>query len=196
MTVNGRGLKLPEEIRSFVAFDIDNDLVVGRFSEIQEVLCKTGADLKLVQPENIHITMRFLGNISLGLIDSVHEAMKEVSFVPFDVDIRGLGAFPNLRHTNVIWAGIGKGADEFRNIFDQLEPRLRGLGFAPDTKGFSPHLTLVRVRTGRHKAELIKSIEDLADYEFGTIKATCLKLKKSVLTPRGPIYTTLREVCR
>ena len=187
---------MPEEIRSFVAFDIDNDLVVRRFSEIQELLRKTGADLKMVQPGNIHITMRFVGNISQGLVDSIHEAMKEVSFVPFDVDIRGLGAFPNLRHANVIWAGIGKGSDELRNIFDQLEPRLRRLGFAPDTKGFSPHLTLVRVRTGRNKDELVQSIGDHADHEFGTIKATCLKLKRSVLTPKGPIYTTLREVCR
>ena len=187
---------MPEEIRSFVAFDIDNDLVVRRFSEIQELLHKTGADLKLVQPENIHITMRFLGNISPGIVDLIHEAMKKVAFVPFDVDIRGLGAFPNLGHVNVIWAGIGKGSDDLRNIFDQLEPRLRGLGFTPDTKGFSPHLTLVRVRTGRTKAELIQSIGDLADYEFGTIKAICLKLKESVLTPKGPTYTTLREVCR
>ncbi len=187
---------MPEEIRSFISFDINNDLVVRRFSEVQGLLRKTGADLNLVQPENIHITIRFLGNISLGIVDSIHEAMKEVSFVAFDVDIRGLGAFPNLRRANVIWAGISKGVNELANVFDQLEPRLSRLGFIPDNKGFSPHLTLVRVKTGRHKAELVKSIEDLADYEFGTIKARCLRLKRSVLTTTGPIYSTLGEVCR
>ena len=79
-------------------------------------------------------------------------------------------------------------------IFNQLEPRLRGLGFKPDNKGFSPHLTIARVRTGRHRAELIKLVRELEDYDFGAIKAERLRLKKSDLTPRGPIYTTLREV--
>jgi 2'-5' RNA ligase len=192
----GGRLDLADLIRSFVAFDIENGRVLGRFSEIQGLILKTGADLKVVQPGNIHITIRFLGNISLGMVELVHEAMKEVPFVPFDVDIEGLGAFPNLRHANIVWAGIGKGANELKSIFDQLEFRLRALGLKPDLRGFSPHLTLVRVRTGRHKAELMQIIQDLRDYEFGTIKAICLKLKKSVLTPKGPIYSTLKEVCR
>jgi len=185
-----------EAIRSFVAFDIDNESVLKRFSEVQGMLVNTGADLKLVEPRNIHITMRFLGNISPGMVDLIHEEMEKVSFAPFDVEIRGLGAFPSLRYARVVWAGIQKGADGLRNIFDQLEPRLRRLGFKPDPKGFSPHLTIARVKAGRHKDELIRCIKDLADYEFGMVRAGCLKLKKSVLTPMGPIYSTIRETRR
>lgn len=184
---------MSETIRSFIAFDIDNELVVRRLSEVQNMLVNTGADLKLVTPQNIHVTMRFLGNISSPMIDSIHEEMKQVSFTPFEIELRGLGAFPSLRYARVVWAGIQKGGDELVKVFNQLEFRLRRLGFKPDPKGFSPHLTIARVRTGRHKAELVKCVEDLADYEFGIIKADCLKLKKSVLTPKGPIYTTLRE---
>ena len=66
-------------IRSFIAFDIDNELVLRKFSEVQGLLVNTGANLKLVEPRNIHITMRFLGNISLGMIDSIYEEMKKVS---------------------------------------------------------------------------------------------------------------------
>jgi len=187
---------MSEMVRSFIAFDIGNELVLRRFSEVQGMLVNTGTNLKLVEPRNIHMTMRFLGNISLGMIDSIHEEMKNVSFTPFDVEIRGLGAFPTLRYARVVWAGIHRGANELRNVFDQLEPLLRGLGFKPDPKGFSPHLTIARVKSGRHKAELIRCIQDLADYEFGVVKANCLRLKKSVLTPRGPIYSTLKEVCR
>ncbi|MFQ6080512.1 MAG: RNA 2',3'-cyclic phosphodiesterase [Candidatus Bathyarchaeia archaeon] len=187
---------MSEMIRSFIAFDIDNELVLRRFSEVQAVLVNTGANLKLVEPRNIHVTMRFLGNISPGMIDSIHEEMKKVSFTPFDVEIRGLGAFPSLRYARVVWAGIRRGADELRNVFDQLEPLLRGLGFKPDPKGFSPHLTIARVKSGRHKAELIRCVQDLADCEFGVVKADCLRLKKSTLTPRGPFYSTLKEVCR
>jgi len=185
---------MSETIRSFIAFDIDSELVLKRLSEAQNILINTGADLKVVEPKNIHVTMRFLGNISPPMVDSIHEEMKKISFIPFEIELKGLGAFPSLRYARVVWAGIRKGADELMNVFNQLEPSLRRLGFNPDPKGFSPHLTIARVKTGRHKAELVKCVEDLADYEFGIIKADCLRLKKSVLTPKGPIYTTLREV--
>jgi 2'-5' RNA ligase len=184
---------MSETIRSFIAFDIDNELVVRRLSEVQNMLVNTGADLKLVTPQNIHVTMRFLGNISSPMVDLIHEEMKQISFTPFEIELRGLGAFPSLRYARVVWAGIQRGGDELVKVFNQLEFRIRRLGFKPDPKGFSPHLTIARVRSGRHKAELVKCVEDLADYEFGIIKADCLRLKKSVLTPKGPIYTTLRE---
>lgn len=185
---------MSETIRSFVAFDIDNEQVLSRLSRVQGLLTDTGANLKLVEPRNIHVTLRFLGNVPLGTVDSIHEEMRKVAFVPFDVEIRGVGAFPNLRYVRVVWAGIRRGADELRNIFDQLEPRLRELGFKPDPKGFSPHLTIARVRTAQRKAELIRRIQELEDYEFGLLKAECLRLKRSVLTPRGPIYSTVHEV--
>lgn len=186
---------MPEMIRSFISFDIDNKSVLRKLSEAQDKLVDTGADLKLVKPQNIHITMRFLGDIHPTMVDAVHEEMKSVSFTPFDVELRGLGVFPNMKYLRVVWAGIRKGADELGNVFDQLEPRLRKLGFKPDLKGFSPHLTIARVRTGRNKAELSRCVEELADYEFGVLRADCLRLKKSVLTPKGPIYSTLKEVC-
>jgi 2'-5' RNA ligase len=187
---------MSEMIRSFIAFDIDNESVIKRFSEAQAKLVNTGADLKLVKPQNIHMTMRFLGNISPPMVDSIHEEMKKISFTPFNVEIKGLGVFPKLKYARVIWAGIRKGADELTNVFSQLEPLLRGLGFKPDPKGFSPHLTIARVKTGRNKVELVRRIQELVDYEFGIVRADCLRLKKSVLTPKGPIYSTLREVCR
>jgi 2'-5' RNA ligase len=186
---------MSETIRSFIAFDIENELVVGRLAEVQGMVVNTGANLKLVKPQNIHVTLRFLGNISIPMVDLIHEEMRQISFNPFEVELKGLGVFPSSRYARVVWAGIRNGSDKLVNVFDQLEPRLRRLGFKTDRKGFSPHLTIARVRTGRHKAELISCVGDLVDYKFGVIKADCLRLKKSVLTPKGPIYTTLREVC-
>jgi 2'-5' RNA ligase len=182
-------------IRSFFSFDIEDQTIIRRLTEVQGMLANTGADLKLVKPQNIHLTVRFLGDISPAMVDAIYEEMKQISFAPFEVELRGLGAFPKLSYPRVVWAGIKKGANELTNVFEQLEPRLRGLGFKPDNKGFSPHLTIARVRTGRNKAQLIKLIQELEDYEFGAVKAKWLRLKKSVLTPKGPIYTTLREVC-
>jgi 2'-5' RNA ligase len=182
-------------IRSFFSFDIEDETIVRRLAEAQGMLANTGADLKLVKPQNIHLTIRFLGNISPPMVDAIYEEMKQLSFTPFTVELTGLGAFPKLTYPRVVWAGIRKGADELTDVFEQLEPRLRGLGFKPDNKGFSPHLTIARVRTGRNKAQLIKLIQELEDHEFGAVKAECFRLKKSDLTPKGPIYTTLREVC-
>jgi 2'-5' RNA ligase len=186
---------MSETIRSFLAFDIEEERVIRRLEEVQGTLANTGADLKLVKPQNIHITVRFLGNTTLPMVDTIYEVMKQISFAPFEITLRGLGAFPRLSRPRVIWAGIKKGADELVNVFEQLEPRLRGLGFKPDTKGFSPHLTIARVRSGTNKLQLGEVVRKLGDYDFGAVKAECLRLKKSVLTPRSPIYTTLREIC-
>jgi len=187
---------MSQMIRSFIAFDIDSESVIKRLSEVQKTLVNTGADLKIVQPQNIHVTMRFLGNISPSMIDPIYEEMEKVPFASFEVELRGLGAFPTLRYARVVWAGIKKGAEELTDVFNQLEPRLRGLGFKPDSKGFSPHLTIARVKSGRNKAELIHTIQEFEDYQFGMIKASCLRLERSVLTPKGPIYSTLKEVHR
>jgi len=186
---------MPETVRSFIAFDINNQEILKRLAEVQANLVKTGADLKLVETQNIHVTMRFLGDIHPNVVEKIHGEMKQVAFSPFDVEIRGAGAFPNTKNARVVWAGIQQGADELRNVFNQLEPRLRNLGSRPDSKGFSPHMTIARVRTGRNKSELARCLDELADHEFGILRADCLKLKKSLLTPRGPIYSTLKEVC-
>lgn len=186
---------MPESIRSFLAFDINNPSVLQKFTEAQNLLARTDADLKPVEPKNIHITMRFLGDILPRMIDPIHEVMKKISFSAFDCEVRGLGAFPNLHHPRVVWAGIRKGATELKNVSEQLEPSLRQLGFRADSKGFSPHLTLARVKTGRNKTELARCVQDSVDFDFGIVRADCLMLKKSVLTPKGPIYSTLAEVC-
>jgi len=187
---------MSEMIRSFIAFDINNPLVLQKFTEAQDSLVKTGADLRLVKPQNIHITLRFLGDVPASMVDSVHEGMKKVDFFAFDCEVHGLGVFPDMRYPRVVWAGIRKGSNELGSVANQLELELRKLGFRADPKGFSPHLTLARVRTGRNKSELAHSVQELGDFDFGVVRADCLRLKKSVLTPQGPIYTTLREVCR
>jgi 2'-5' RNA ligase len=184
---------MAEPIRSFLAFDINNESVLKRMTEAQILIVKTAADLKLVDPKNIHVTVRFLGNVTQDMIEKIYAEMKSVQFVPFNIKICGLGAFPDMRYPRVCWAGITEGSTELRGIFSQLEPRLQGLGFPAEPRGFSPHLTIARVRSGRNKAELTRVIKENVNFDFGVIKGECLKLKKSELTPRGPIYSTLKE---
>lgn len=184
---------MSETIRSFIAFDIDSEQVLNRLTEAQKTILNIGADLKIVEPQNIHITLRFLGDVTPSVIDKIDKEMQRIVFKPFAVEIKGVGAFPNLKYARVIWAGIQGGGEELSGIFAQLEPRLLSLGFAPDSKGFNPHLTIARVRSGRNKTELAKCVDEMSAFEFGRIRADCLRLKRSVLTPRGPIYSTLKE---
>jgi 2'-5' RNA ligase len=186
---------MPKSIRSFIAFDIEEEEVIQKLVEAQRALVLTQAHLKIVKPENIHVTMRFLGNIDESMVEKIYQKMRETPWEPFEFQIRGLGVFPHLRYPRVVWAGIQKGYEQLKAIFNTLEPNLRKLGFPPDPKGFSPHITIARVKSGRNKAELAKKVMELADYEFGTVKARCLRLKKSTLTPKGPVYFTLKEYC-
>lgn len=186
---------MSEPIRSFFAFDIDNDDVRRKMAKVQRLLAETGADIKLVETENIHVTMRFLGNVAPSMVDSLFERMKQIQFAPFAVQLKGIGVFPSLSYPRVVWIGITEGANELRGIFDQLEPQLRELGFAPDQHGFSPHLTIARVRSARNKPQLIDFVKKNTEFDFGKIQADCLRLKQSTLSPKGPTYSTLKEFC-
>ena len=186
---------MSERIRSFIAFDIESEEVLAKLAAVQKLLRETGADLKFVEPQNIHVTMRFLGDISPAMVDKIHEALKNVKFTPFVIKLCGLGVFPSLNYPRVVWAGMTIGADQLKSIYEQLEPQIRALGFAADDHGFSPHLTIARVRSAAAKQHLAELVTKKADYEFGMINADCLRLKRSQLSPKGPTYSTLREYC-
>jgi len=183
-----------ELVRSFIAVDLDEEPLRERIVNAQRGLEQTGAQLKLVSPEILHLTVRFLGEIPQSTVERVKEAMDGVRFSPFEVEFKGLGAFPSLNRINVIWVGIRSGHEKLDEIFHQLEPKLRQVGLPPDNKGFSPHLTIARVRTGLNKAALSNYIMSMEDHEFGKMQAKVVRLKKSTLTPKGPIYTTIHEV--
>jgi len=186
---------MSEQIRSFIAFDMKNDSVLNRLAAAQKLLIQTNADLKLVEPANIHITLRFLGATNLEMVEKLYVAMKNVKFSPFNIRLSGLGVFPTLNYPRVVWAGITDGAKELTSIFEQLEPQIHELGFAPDPNGFTPHLTIARVRSGANKQRLVDLVQKQENYDFGIIRADCLRLKKSQLSPKGPIYSTLKEYC-
>ncbi len=186
---------MSEQIRSFIAFDLESEQVLSRLSAAQKIVIETGADVRLVSPQNIHVTIRFLGSISTSMVEKIFESMKNVKFTPFTVHIKGLGVFPSLNYPRVVWAGMTEGVEQLKSIFNQLEPQIRALGFEADAYGFSPHLTIARVRSATNKQHLVELVTKKVDYEFGSIKAECLRLKRSQLSPKGPTYTTIKEFC-
>jgi 2'-5' RNA ligase len=182
-----------ERIRSFIAVDLDDTAIKEKIVNAQKDLEQTGADLKLVDAEIMHLTLRFLGEIPESTVQKVKEILDGVRFQSFEAKFLGLGAFPNLNRINVVWVGLIQGHEEMHGIFQQVEPKLRQIGLAPDNKGFSPHLTIARVRSGRNKATLAEEVTKMKDLTFGSMPVTCVRLKKSTLTPKGPIYTTIHE---
>lgn len=184
-------MKMP---RAFIAVDIDEE-VRKRIVDAQGQLEATGADLKLVEPENIHVTMKFLGDIPDGKVVEIAEALKRsaAGVSKFDIGVKGIGVFPNLGYVRVVWAGVEEGREELVELEKKIERELQPIGFRPE-RGFVPHLTIARVRTARQKERLAAFLRQMSGTEFGVTRAQAVELKQSTLTQKGPIYSTLAKV--
>ena len=180
-----------ERIRSFIAIDIDEPELLKRVLEIQRQVIATGARMKPVEPENLHITIRFLGEITRGMVEEVKRLLAGLRFKPFTIVIKGLGAFPNTRRPRVIWLGVSEGADQIERLYREIEQGLRRLGFPAEREQFVPHLTLARIKAPN--AALVRLLDELKEVEVGAMTVRAVRLKKSTLTSRGPIYETLFE---
>jgi len=178
-------------VRCFIAVEVNDPPILDGIGRAQSSLSTTGANLKLVERENIHFTLKFLGDVREGLLPEVINVVSGTSFEPFRMALRGVGVFPSLRRPRVVWAGVTEGAEELEAVFRELEPRLVELDFKPEGRPFSPHITIARVRSGRNRDRLIEEVMALEGMDFGGFQVRNVKLKKSVLTPGGPVYTDL-----
>lgn len=181
-----------QKFRGFIAIDIKS---FPKLIKFEQDIKNTGANVKLVEPENIHLTLKFLGDTDELLIDRIGEiiidSVKEIE--SFEIQLKGAGVFPNERYIKVIWIGIEKG-ENIAKIAGNIDEKISVLGFQKEKRKFSAHLTIARVKNVKNKEKLIQTIEKYRDIEFANIKINSIKLKKSDLTPKGPIYTTLKEI--
>ncbi len=153
-----------------------------------------GGDLKPVERENIHLTLKFLGNVSTPRLGEVKSSLQQLTFPAFTAEIKGAGAFPSLNHMNVIWVGVSEGWSQVEQIYEQVEKLLSGLGFRRENRPFSPHITIARVRSGRKRDEIANFLQHLSDESFGSVTVDKVRLKQSILSSSGPKYSTLLEV--
>jgi len=181
------------QIRSFISIDLDDEKILSQVESIMASLLSLGGDLKRVERENIHLTLKFLGVVSASKLEEVTSALAKVTFPPFSLEIKGAGAFPNLKRMNVIWVGIGDGWSQVELIFEQTEKLLHQLGFSRETRAFSPHITVARVKSGRKRDEIAAFLGHLTDESFGNFTVENIRLKQSILSPSGPKYSTLFE---
>jgi len=183
-----------DQIRSFISIDLEDGRILSEVDSVVSTLLRIGGDLKAVERENIHLTLKFLGNVDSAKIDDVKSALSKVRFSPFQLEIKGAGAFPSLGRMNVIWVGLGEGWTQVQQVFEQTEALLSGLGFKRESRGFNPHITIARVRSGRRRDEIADFLRRLEEKSFGTFAAERVRLKQSVLSSSGPKYSILFEI--
>ena len=182
-----------ETVRSFIALRLSPE-IQQELGRVQADLKKAEADVKWVKPEGIHLTLKFLGSVSLELIEEIKKALDALvkNHRPFTLKISGLGAFPKIEHPRVIWVGIEQGKEQSIKLAKGLEQGLIKHGFLPEKRSFKPHLTLGRVRSPHNRDQLKKLLQSVS-VTAKTMPAEKLILFKSTLTPQGAIYAPLHE---
>ena len=181
-------------IRSFLAIRLPEPIRKD-LESIQERLKETDAPVKWVTPDNVHLTLKFLGNIESKDVEKIHDIVSKIVTKETHLILRGegVGAFPHIKSPRVIWVGISGEIDRLKDIHIRMEEELETIGFRPEERSFSPHLTIGRVKTGVHKALLDRLIA-LKDYRSQPFKAGEIILFKSDLRPYGPIHTPLKTI--
>jgi 2'-5' RNA ligase len=179
--------------RCFIAVECNNIEIIQKAQEVQGGLSATGGNLKHVEPDNLHLTLKFLGEIDKHQVDKVSEMVSEISFNPFNMSIENVGVFPNLRRPSIIWAGITEGVMDLTRIFNEVDNKISKMGFKRERRRFHPHITISRVRSGKNRDKIIEELMRISDYRFGENRVDKIVFKKSVLTPKGPVYTSLSE---
>jgi 2'-5' RNA ligase len=184
------------DLRTFLSYDIDEPSILSKVRDFQRDLGATGADLKLVRPEILHFTIRFLGEINEQEKEKiVHVLEGHIPSLEVEVRFKGIGTFPSEKRISVIWIGSDENSaqkleEQAKIINTLLEQEIPTLP-KENVDRFNPHVTIARMKTGRNKDQLTRYLQEHKDQDFGSAKITKLRLKLSDLTPEGPIYTDL-----
>lgn len=184
--------RMPESVRTFTAVEI-TDEVLGRLQELIGLLRPVAADVKWIEPDKLHWTLNFLGDVDLREVPAVCKAAIQAAaeFEPFEIETFGLGAFPNVQRPRTIWVGVRQGCEQMIALQDALTSRLAKLGYRPEHRRFQPHLTIGRVRTGRGVAELAQLINEHAEFEIGAMYVPEVVVFSSTLESSGATYQAL-----
>ena len=181
-------------IRAFIAIDIDPQVRENITRAIDQLRSRV-LEVRWIAPANFHLTLKFLGDIEQTQIEAIGAALEERlrPFPRFTINAKGLGVFPDLRRPRIMWIGLA--GNELTTLAAQVELALLPLGFAPEKRNFTPHLTIGRWRqTDRPSKTLGQELESLKDYQFGASNVDEVILFQSVLKPEGAIYTRAKAV--
>jgi 2'-5' RNA ligase len=180
-------------IRAFIAVPLDSkiiDKIAGATTELKPQL--TG--VRWIAPANFHLTLKFLGGIDSTMVERIEACLREqLSLFPrFSINAKGLGVFPGPKRPRVLWVGLT--GDQLVSLASKVDCALQPLGFAPETRKFTPHLTIGRWRQAEAPKSLGRQLENWRAYEFGKSNVESVNLIQSVLAPEGASYNRLATV--
>ncbi len=181
-------------MRSFIAINLP-DAVKREVDSIVDRLRPTGPPARWVPGENLHLTLKFLDEISSDQVMPIRGAitMASSNLQPFDIKLSGFGVFPNERKARVFWIGIAQGYETLKNLAREIDRVVSPLGFPREAREFSAHVTLARFREPGPVDRLMKAAAHIP-FQSETIRISSIELMKSVLSPRGAEYSVLESV--
>jgi 2'-5' RNA ligase len=180
-------------LRSFIAVELSPN-VRARAAQLIKALSAAEAKISWVQPDNLHLTLVFLGDVQLEEVPQICQAMNRAvaELPPFDLEVRGCGAFPDSARPRTVWLGVGRGSEETIALHASLEAALADVGYRPEGRRYRPHLTLGRVRQApRNSGALIRLLEEHQNYVADVMSVSDITLFSSELTKDGPVYDPL-----
>jgi RNA 2',3'-cyclic 3'-phosphodiesterase len=182
-------------IRCFLAIELPEALRDG-LARVQEELKRSRADVRWVAPGNIHLTLKFFGNIPDDEIGPLAQAAREAAAAtaPLQFKVTFAGAFPSPNAPRVVWLGLGGDLVPLTQLFYRLEKAYATLGYPPEGRAFNPHLTLGRVKSPANRDKLARMLAKLPPVDWPPFEVKELILFQSVLSPQGSKYTPLKVI--
>jgi 2'-5' RNA ligase len=179
-------------LRTFIAVD-PGKVIRNHLVALQEALARTGTEVKWVEPENLHVTLLFLGEVDDRQLPGVCRIVKECAsrVQPFALYAKHVGCFPNLRRPRVVWAGVGEGAEVLQALHDALEGPLQDLGYRREERRYTPHITLGRVKSEDDPEGLVRALAKRDQWKGGETTVQEVLVMSSELLATGPAYTVL-----
>ncbi len=187
-----------EEIRSFIAIELPAE-IKKKMGELEASIRKQREfSVKWVDPESIHLTLKFLGNVTSGTVTQLTDVMtaSAAGTAPFRLEVSGTGVFPNPQRVRVVWVGVKGDVSVLTQLQQRLDKGLAALGFPMENREFSPHLTIGRVRdeTGPTERQALGKLIASTEFTGGVFPVDGYSLMRSVLTRQGAIYSQLGHV--
>jgi 2'-5' RNA ligase len=178
--------------RSFFAIELSAEIATG-VRRIQGELQERARGVRWVRPEGIHLTLKFLGEVEPDRIEAiVHKAEETIQGIgPFTVEIRGGGGFPSAKNPRVIWIGVENHSGMLKQLQARVEAGMEELGFPQERRGYTPHLTVGRLRSGKGSNTVGQALDAIRASELGTMEVREIILFRSHLKPTGAEYTRL-----
>lgn len=191
-TIRAPHIMMTDQIRTFVACEIPRE-IRSEIGQVQENLKRRRLRLKWVRPENLHLTLRFLGDVPVEHLETISAAIGKAarSGDPLSLSIKGIGVFPGVRRARVLWVGIGGQRRQLLQLQEAVADALTGVGFPPEKRPYKGHVTIGRIKSTVDFRRLADALAEFSGFETASFPVDAVALFRSRLRPDGPDYTRL-----